>query len=86
MRVLVTGGSAGSTVLGSAELYDPAQNAWSPAAPMYSLRASHTAAWAGLSSASDKLPKLLIRDKRILHGLPTGEADFIRVMENELGL
>ena len=25
-------------------------------------------------------------DRRILHGLPSGEADFIRVMEQELGL
>jgi uncharacterized membrane protein len=48
--------------------------------------AAHTAAWAGLSSASDKLPKLLIRDKRILHGLPSGEGDFLRVMKQELGL
>jgi uncharacterized membrane protein len=47
--------------------------------------ASHTAAWAGLSSSSDKLPKLLIRDKRILHGLPSGEQDFLRVMKQELG-
>jgi uncharacterized membrane protein/protein-disulfide isomerase len=47
--------------------------------------ASHTAAWAGLSSSSDKLPKLLIRDKRILHGLPSGESDFLRVMKQELG-
>ena len=47
--------------------------------------ATHTAAWAGLSSSSEKLPKLLIRDKRILHGLPSGEADFLRVMKQELG-
>ena len=47
--------------------------------------ASNVAAWAGLSSSSDKLPKLLIRDKRILHGLPSGEADFLRVMRQELG-
>ena len=33
-----------------------------------------------------QLPKLLIRGKRILHGQPSGEADFIRVMEQELGL
>ena len=38
------------------------------------------------SKTTDKLPKLLIRDTRILHGLPSGEADFIRVMEKELGL
>jgi hypothetical protein len=38
------------------------------------------------SVTSKKLPKLLIGGKRILHGLPSGEADFIRVMEQELGL
>jgi uncharacterized membrane protein len=47
--------------------------------------ASHSAAWAGLSASSGKLPKLLIRDKRILHGLPSGEQDFLRVMKQELG-
>jgi uncharacterized membrane protein len=38
------------------------------------------------SVTSKKLPKLLIGGRRILHGLPSGEADFIRVMEQELGL
>lgn len=38
------------------------------------------------SKTTDKLPKLLVSDTRILHGLPSGEADFIRVMEKELGL
>ncbi|MEY3897402.1 MAG: hypothetical protein RLZZ214_2923 [Verrucomicrobiota bacterium] len=47
---------------------------------------ANIADWVSLSGKSDKLPKLLIRDKRILHGLPSGEADFIRVMERELGL
>ena len=42
--------------------------------------------WVSLSGKSDKLPKLLIRDKRILHGLPSGQEDFIRVMKLELGL
>jgi uncharacterized membrane protein len=42
--------------------------------------------WREFSTSNDKLPKLLIRDTRILHGLPSGEADFIRVMEKELGL
>ncbi len=42
--------------------------------------------WRTLSKSTDKLPKLLIRDRRILHGLPSGEADFIHVMEQELGL
>lgn len=42
--------------------------------------------WRAFSRSTDKLPKLLIRDRRILHGLPSGGADFIRVMERELGL
>lgn len=42
--------------------------------------------WRSLSASTAKLPKLLIREGRILHGLPSGEADFIRVMEKELGL
>ncbi len=42
--------------------------------------------WRALSGGTSKLPKLLIREGRILHGLPSGEADFIRVMEKELGL
>ena len=46
---------------------------------------SNIAAWRGFSRGNDKLPKLLIRDKRILHGLPSNEADFLRVMKQELG-
>ncbi|MCX6880106.1 MAG: thioredoxin domain-containing protein [Verrucomicrobia bacterium] len=42
--------------------------------------------WVALSVTSNKMPKLLVGGKRILHGLPSGEADFIRVMEAELGL
>lgn len=42
--------------------------------------------WHELSKTNDRLPKLLVREGRILHGLPSGEADFIRVMEKELGL
>ena len=42
--------------------------------------------WISFSSDTPNLPKLLISDKRILHGLPSGQADFIRVMEHELGL
>lgn len=42
--------------------------------------------WVSFSLKTKKLPKLLIRDKRILHGLPSNESDFIRVMEGELGL
>lgn len=47
---------------------------------------ANVADWVSFSGKTKQLPKLLIRDKRILHGLPSGEADFIRVMEDELGL
>jgi len=42
--------------------------------------------WVAFSAQKKQLPKLLIGGKRILHGLPSGEADLIRVMEQELGL
>jgi hypothetical protein len=46
-KVLVAGGYSGplgTVVLASTELYDPATNSWSPAAPMLVPHASHTAA------------------------------------------
>lgn len=48
--------------------------------------ATHVLDWKILSSSTRKLPKLIVRDGRILHGLPSNEADFLRVMEQELGL
>lgn len=42
--------------------------------------------WRSYSSSTEKMPKLLIRDGRMLHGLPSSEEDFIRVLEMELGL
>ncbi|MEO7100965.1 MAG: vitamin K epoxide reductase family protein [Luteolibacter sp.] len=42
--------------------------------------------WVLFSAKTKHLPKLLITGKRILHGLPSSEDDFIRVMEQELGL
>lgn len=47
---------------------------------------SNVQAWRAFSPNTDKLPKLLIREKRILHGLPPGEEEFLRVMQQELGL
>lgn len=47
---------------------------------------ANIADWVSFSGKTRQLPKLLISGKRILHGLPSGEADFIRVMEKELGL
>lgn len=45
---------------------------------------ANTAAWHSLSRSTSKLPKLLIRDRRVLHGLPSDTADFLRVMKGEL--
>lgn len=42
--------------------------------------------WIAFSNSTKHLPKLLIADRRILHGLPSSEQDFIRVMEQELRL
>jgi uncharacterized membrane protein len=42
--------------------------------------------WISFSNKTRQLPKLLIKGTRLVHGLPSGEADFIRVMEQELGL
>ncbi len=42
--------------------------------------------WVAISGGKKILPQLLISDRKALHGLPSGEADFIRVMERELGL
>jgi uncharacterized membrane protein len=47
---------------------------------------SNIATWRTLSKSNDKLPKLIIRDKRVLHGLPPGEEEFLRVVKSELGL
>jgi hypothetical protein len=44
------------------------------------------AEWRKLSAQTPKLPKLIIKETRILHGLPSGEGDFIRVMGRELGI
>jgi uncharacterized membrane protein len=42
--------------------------------------------WAALSGTSRKMPKLWVKDSRILHGLPSGKEDFIQVLKDELGL
>ena len=47
---------------------------------------SNIAAWHKLSAATPKLPKLIVKGTRILHGLPSGEEDFIRVIAGELKL
>lgn len=50
------------------------------------LLAANISDWVSFSGRTRQLPKLLIKDTRLLHGLPSGEADFIRVIEQELGL
>jgi uncharacterized membrane protein len=67
--------------ISSAKLDDALRDPW-----IDELIQANIADWVSLSLKTKQLPKLLIRDKRILHGLPSGEADFIRVMEQELGL
>ena len=47
---------------------------------------ANIANWRDLSRQNPKLPKLLVRPGRILHGLPSSEESFIEVMEQELGL
>ena len=47
---------------------------------------ANVADWVSFSGNTKQLPKLLIPDKCILQGIPASEADFIRVMELELGL
>jgi hypothetical protein len=42
-KVLVAGGSDGTSTLASAELYDPETGTWSPTAPMHDARLRHTA-------------------------------------------
>ena len=43
-KLLVAGGISGTGALASAELYDPASNTWSAAAPLAVGRFAHTAA------------------------------------------
>jgi uncharacterized membrane protein/protein-disulfide isomerase len=42
--------------------------------------------WQNMSSGGTQLPKLLFANTRVIHGLPSGEDEFIEVMEKELGL
>jgi hypothetical protein len=47
---------------------------------------SNVAAWRHLSRSRAQLPKLLLRDRRVLHGLPSNTEEFLRVIRAELGL
>jgi protein-disulfide isomerase len=53
---------------------------------VYDAIQSNIAGWRKLSLENTKLPKLLVRPGRILHGLPSDAESFIEVMESELGL
>lgn len=46
---------------------------------------SNVAAWKRISSRSTVLPKLVIRNQRLVQGVPATESEFLRVMEAELG-
>jgi protein-disulfide isomerase len=68
-------------------LIDPAELAGAMAHPDIDRQLrENIATWRQLSTGTEKLPKLILRGSRVLHGLPSSEADFIRVMEQELGL
>jgi protein-disulfide isomerase len=43
-------------------------------------------AWQAMSRSTPQLPKLLFANTRVIHGLASGEDEFIRVMEKELKL
>jgi uncharacterized membrane protein len=86
-KALMADPSAESARRLAMELMSPKQLATSLADPWIDeLIQADLSDWWEFSSSNDKLPKLLIRDTRILHGLPSGEEDFIRVMEKELGV
>lgn len=42
--------------------------------------------WQVISTDNAKLPKLILRDRRIMHGFPPTESEFIYVIARELGL
>jgi len=42
--------------------------------------------WQVISAGNPRLPKLVLANRRILHGFPSTEAEFIRVIATELGL
>ena len=42
--------------------------------------------WYGYSKEGKQMPKLLVKDNRMVHGLPSSREDFLRVMKSELGL
>ena len=61
-RVLVVGGSDGTTTLDSVEIYDPATNSWAMTAPMHAARVNHTVRgfwtavcwWSAVSRSMDR--------------------------------
>ena len=65
----------------SADLEESLRDPW-----IDQLVETNIADWTAFSGKTRQLPKLVIRDQRVLHGLPPGEDEFLRVMEQELGL
>lgn len=47
---------------------------------------ANTAEWRRLSRETPKLPKLLLEGRRIVHGLPSDQEEFLEVMTRELDL
>ncbi len=86
LLTLPPAGEAGAREL-SKKFISPEELAAALADPwIRDLLQANIADWVSFSKDTPKLPKLLVGDRHILHGLPSGEADFIRVMERELGL
>lgn len=50
------------------------------------LLAADIADWTAISTKTRQLPKLLVHERRVMHGLPAGKEEFLRVMKNELNL
>ena len=46
---------------------------------------SNVTGWSRISTRSTVLPKLVIRNQRLVQGVPATESEFLRVMEAELG-
>lgn len=65
---------------------EPTLQAWIQDPEIERTLQGHIALWKRLSATQDKLPKLLIRDSRIVHGLPSTREDFLRVISRELDL
>jgi uncharacterized membrane protein len=53
---------------------------------LQSLLEANIRTWKRLSGTSSSLPKLLVSDRRVLHGLPASRKAFLEIMKTELSL